>query len=114
MKYFILAIKISIIVFWAILFLNLFGIVHAHDHGLPNWITKKHPSCCGEDDCFRINMNDVSMREEGIYIKATGEVIPYKDVKQSEDGEWWRCVYLSDPKNKESNKTRCLFLPTVS
>lgn len=90
---------------------------YSHDEfGLPNWITKNHPSCCGVQDCKKIPASEVEVRQDGIYIIASKELLTFKDqrLKQSSDGEWWRCVRLDQPFPWETNLTRCLFIPGVS
>lgn len=80
-----------------------------HDGGVPNWITEKFPYCCGENDCERISQADIELLPQGVRIKATGEIIVYTNLKQSLDGDWWRCHVTQSPQ-----VTRCLFAPGVS
>jgi hypothetical protein len=80
----------------------------AHDH----WIADgkfKGPdgqSCCGKDDCEPIAGNMVSITPAGFYLKQTGETIAHSEAKDSQDGKFWRCRYLT---GVNEGKTRCFF-----
>jgi hypothetical protein len=78
--------------------------VFGHENGHPNWITEHHPACCGIEDCAPIRVNDYVIREDGVWLPESKELIPMTSVKESEDFRPWRCI------NLDTLKTRCLFI----
>jgi hypothetical protein len=80
----------------------------AHDF----WINKGHyksPSgehCCGPNDCQRVDAQSVSITPRGYHLIG-GELIPFAEAQQSEDGEYWRC-------KRYDGSRRCFFAPQPS
>jgi hypothetical protein len=66
--------------------------------------------CCHERDCRRIAYDAIDEGPNGYVIKATGEVIPYTDmrVKMSEDQYFHWCSQSGLP----DSKTICLYVPS--
>lgn len=76
-------------------------------HGKAHWIMENpqytdilngHPEihCCGENDCKPWPESDVELREDGYFLRSTGETIPYNlthQVRPDQTGEsrYWRC-----------------------
>ena len=66
-------------------------------------------SCCSNFDCRTVAAADISERPQGFIVNATGETIPYKDVRvrQSPDGEYHWCSV----NGSRSGRTIGLFVP---
>ena len=69
---------------WSIAVSQAFG----HD----NWIARgpyrsprdgKH--CCGENDCFPVHVEDITITPQGYWL-SSGEQVPFEGALQSEDG----------------------------
>lgn len=99
----------------ALAFLGLFSLgfmvkkALAHD----SWINQggwedpvSKDSCCGTNDCERVAGDMVSRTPAGYYLKQTGETIPMSRALPSQDGQFWRCRYLT---GLNTGKTRCFF-----
>jgi hypothetical protein len=78
----------------------------AHD----NWIARgpyRSPHdgshCCGENDCFPVHEDDITITAEG-YRLTSGEHVPFEEAHVSEDGSYWRCM------NPDRSR-RCFFAP---
>lgn len=78
----------------------------AHDF----WINKKGYNspidgshCCGDGDCFQLKPEDVKIIPGG-YSLPNGEVVPFSEAQQSEDGNYWRC-------KRYDGSRRCFFSP---
>jgi hypothetical protein len=78
----------------------------AHD----NWIARgpyrsprdgKH--CCGENDCFPVHVDDVTITPQGYWL-SSGEQVPFEEALLSEDGSYWHCM------NPDRSR-RCFFAP---
>lgn len=86
------------------------GVVIAH--GESDWIrkggyqNKKGESCCGHNDCFRVDPNQVDVMRDG-YLLWSVEFVPYGEVMASRDGSYWRC-------RKPDGSRRCFFAPPPS
>ena len=73
-----------------------------------SWIQKKHPECCGEQDCEPVPQEDVAFTPAGWRVRGLSGAIPIDKVKRSDPGKGpWACRYLY----VESRPIRCLFLP---
>src|SRR5215207_7560299 len=68
-------------------------VASAHD----NWIARgpyrsprdgKH--CCGENDCFPVDVEDIVITPHGYRLRS-GEQVPFEEALLSEDGTYWRC-----------------------
>lgn len=59
--------------------------------------------CCGKGDCFIILEADVKIVKGG-YSLPSGEVVPFSEAQQSEDGDFWRC-------KRHDGSRRCFFAP---
>ena len=59
--------------------------------------------CCGDNDCKVIFADDVKITPRG-YVLSNGEIIPYSEAQQSEDGEFWHC-------KRHDGSRRCFFAP---
>lgn len=66
-------------------------------------------SCCSDRDCSEVPDETVSEDAGGVYIRESGERLPYGDrrIHDSPDGKTHWCRSL-DPKKPH---TYCLFLP---
>lgn len=56
-------------------------------------------TCCSSKDCYSIAWTDVEPVEDGWRIKATGEVIPYEQVRETPaegGGQFHRCSIKGD------------------
>lgn len=76
-----------------------------HDHWI-NWGGYKSSDgarCCGENDCAVIPAESIKTGPQG-YILPSGEVVPYSEAQQSEDGKYWRC-------HRADGSRRCFFSP---
>jgi len=99
----------------ALLGLLIAGNLHAHDQlGNPNWIANGHYTspidgshCCGINDCAELSSDDVREVAGGYYIAKLNEVIPFREVQVSRDGQYWRC-------KKPDGSRRCFFAPPGS
>jgi hypothetical protein len=84
----------------------------AHDRwGNPNWIANGHftspidgSHCCGINDCAELASDDVRETDGGYYINKLNEVVPFREVQVSKDGQYWRC-------KKPDGSRRCFFAP---
>lgn len=67
-------------------------------------------SCCANLDCREVSDSAISEKPEGYVVKATGEVIGYKDirVKNSPDGLFHWCAHQG---GLDAGRTICLFVP---
>lgn len=79
----------------------------AHDH----WINAGgfrapigNEWCCNERDCFAIPAELVKPNGVGYEIKQPAEIVPYKEVLPSQDGQYWRC-------QRPDGSRRCFFAP---
>ena len=59
--------------------------------------------CCGNNDCFSFSADEVKITPSG-YSLPSGEVVPFSEAQQSEDGEFWRC-------KRYDGSRRCFFAP---
>ncbi|MEJ1938837.1 hypothetical protein WDZ92_52235 [Nostoc sp. NIES-2111] len=89
--------------------------VAAHDH----WMNRgdyRDPlfgeQCCDEHDCQPIPEEQVRAAPDGYHL-ASGEVIPYRRVLPSEDGQYWVCRWDVHWENRRS-PIRCFFAPPQS
>jgi hypothetical protein len=78
----------------------------AHD----NWIARgpyRSPRdgrhCCGENDCFPVHPEDITITPEGYWL-SSGEQVSLEEALLSEDGNYWRCM------NPDRSR-RCFFAP---
>ena len=62
--------------------------------------------CCGNNDCFSFSADEVKVTASG-YSLPTGEVVPFSEAQQSEDGAYWRC-------KRYDGSRRCFFAPQPS
>ena len=77
----------------------------AHDFWI-NHSGYKSPTgehCCGNNDCFSFKPEDVKITAAG-YSLPSGEVVPFSEAQQSEDGAYWRC-------KRYDGSRRCFFAP---
>ncbi len=110
--------------------LLLFVPAFAHDrHGNANWISNgaylspvDGSHCCGINDCVEVDADDVTeegggYRLRGMVTYGSGkgakhqwldEYVPPREVQTSKDGRYYRCNYMSGPKQ---NQRRCFFAP---
>lgn len=79
----------------------------AHDH----WINAggfRAPAgnewCCSERDCFAIPAELVKPNGIGYELMQPHEIVPYKEVLPSQDGQYWRC-------QRPDGSRRCFFAP---
>jgi hypothetical protein len=78
-------------------------------HGDFDWINKgdyrnlSGDHCCGKDDCYKLDADQVKESREGYSVPTYGVTVPYKEVLKSEDGHYWIC--------RTSAKMRCFFAP---
>jgi hypothetical protein len=87
----------------------------AHDRwGNPNWIAKGHfvspidgSHCCGINDCRELSSEEVRETHGGYLLTKLNEVVPFKEVQISRDGQYWRC-------KKPDGSRRCFFAPPPS
>jgi hypothetical protein len=87
----------------------------AHDRwGNPNWIANGHfvspidgSHCCGINDCIELSNDEVQETHGGYYLKRLNEVVPFREVQVSRDGQYWRC-------KKPDGSRRCFFAPPPS
>ena len=65
--------------------------------------TNRRPEehCCGNNDCFSFKPEDVKITAAG-YSLPSGEVVPFSEAQQSEDGAYWRC-------KRYDGSRRCFF-----
>jgi len=82
--------------------------------GNPNWIANEHlvspidgSHCCGISDCAELAGNDVEEKTNGYYIKDLNELVPFREVQISRDGQYWRC-------KRPDGSRRCFFAPPPS
>jgi hypothetical protein len=103
--------------------LSLFGVAVlvaatgalAHDKwGNPNWIANGHfvspidgSHCCGVNDCVELSTAEVQEVTNGYLLSRLNEVVPFKEVQISRDGQYWRC-------KKPDGSRRCFFAPPPS
>jgi hypothetical protein len=87
----------------------------AHDRrGNPNWIANGHfvspidgSHCCGINDCVELSSHEVQETTAGYYLNKLNEVVPFREVQVSRDGQYWRC-------KKPDGSRRCFFAPPPS
>ena len=81
----------------------------AHDFWI-NWGGYKSPidgsHCCGDHDCQAIPAEQVQITSKG-YALMNGELVPYSETQESEDGQYWRC-------KRYDGSRRCFFAPQPS
>ena len=70
------------------------------------------PRCCSGADCRPIRMDDVELRPNGFFVKESGELIPYTDVRirktPPEGGaHYHRCSVGGTP----MGTTMCIYIP---
>jgi hypothetical protein len=63
--------------------------------------------CCGIHDCAELSSQDVEEKPTGYYIKALNELVPFREVQTSRDGQYWRC-------KRPDGSRRCFFAPPPS
>lgn len=100
-------------------YLGIFGIVaglllicysqaQAHEfwinHSGYKSLSGNQEHCCGKNDCFEYQADDVAGTAAGWLIKSLGELVPYSDTQASEDGKFWRC-------KRYDGSRRCFFAP---
>lgn len=61
--------------------------------------------CCSDRDCAPVASGGVGISAFGYVLKATGEVIPFSQARQSPDGAYHLCRSLS------TNAILCFFAP---
>lgn len=108
------------------LFLTVCARAPAHESGPGYWISTNGltdplsgHSCCNKNDCEAVPPGGVAETTDGYLLAETGELIEKERVIwKSQDGQWWRCRYLSDRwvRNSDgrvfnSGETRCLIGP---
>lgn len=95
----------------------------AHDHGPGSWINRqqlkdplsKHHCCSAGRDCIEVPHGGLTETGGGYRITESGEHWPYaRVIWESQDGRWWRCVYMSDSVLWRRFQTRCLIGPMPS
>jgi hypothetical protein len=94
--------------FAAMAVLSISSIANAHD----SWISRggfRGPQngewCCGASDCSVVPSQSVKVSTGGYELQSTAkEVIPYKEVLPSADGQYWRC-------QRPNGTRRCFFAP---
>jgi hypothetical protein len=87
----------------------------AHDRwGNANWIAKGRfvspidgSHCCGINDCLELSSEEVQETHGGYFLTRLNEVVPFKEVQISRDGQYWRC-------KKPDGSRRCFFAPPPS
>ena len=87
----------------------------AHDRwGNPNWIANEHlvspidgSHCCGINDCVELSSDEVQETNGGYFLKRLNELVPFREVQVSRDGQYWRC-------RKPDGSRRCFFAPPSS
>jgi hypothetical protein len=62
--------------------------------------------CCGENDCFPMEEDQVRIERQGYRLLDTNELIPFERAQPSPDGLFWRCRWGA-PKT-----TQCFFAPS--
>ena len=79
----------------------------AHDH----WIAAGgfrapvgNEWCCGEHDCFAVPAEMVKPNGVGYELRQPSEIVPYREVLPSQDGQYWRC-------QRPDGSRRCFFAP---
>ena len=61
--------------------------------------------CCGPNDCFAIEPDDVAVTPSGYVLKTyKNERVPFSEGTPSEDKKYWRC-------QKPDGSRRCFFAP---
>jgi hypothetical protein len=60
--------------------------------------------CCGEDDCFVVPGENVSITPGGYLLREIGEVVPFNEAQPSPDSAFWRC-------RRHDGSRRCFFAP---
>lgn len=70
------------------------------------------PRCCGGTDCSPLEgLGAVERHNDGWFIPASGETIPFDKTEPSEDLRFHRCVFQS---GTMKGKTRCFFSPETA
>lgn len=81
------------------------GLAQPHSFWI-NWGGYKSPTgehCCGDDDCKELSADQVKITPRG-YALTSGELVPFSEAQQSEDGNYWRC-------KRYDGSRRCFFAP---
>ena len=63
--------------------------------------------CCGAQDCFVVPAPSVKPGNTGFELYGAAEVVPYKEVLPSVDGQYWRC-------QRPNGTRRCFFAPVTA
>jgi hypothetical protein len=63
--------------------------------------------CCGANDCFVVPSSAEKVGQYGFELSSTREVVPYKEVLPSADGQYWRC-------RRPNGTRRCFFAPITA
>lgn len=102
-------------VVWGIILFAIFAAVvwslismeraEAHDFWINNgnYTGPSGEHCCGDNDCHVVSAEDIKITKGG-YLLSNGELIPYSEAQQSEDGDYWRC-------KRHDGSRRCFFAP---
>lgn len=61
--------------------------------------------CCSSEDCAPAPAGAVKETAEGYLIVQTGEVVPFKDAKRSQDEDFHIC------RSKVTERLLCLYAP---
>ena len=81
----------------------------AWGHGEYDWIRKggyigpNGSPCCGEDDCYKIRRDEVSLQDGVFHLPKWRLTVPVKDALVSEDEHYWLCMNWDE--------LRCMFSP---
>lgn len=77
-------------------------------HGDAAWIQKKHPRCCGENDCHRLVSGSVFPVPGGYAIAWQDQTyqVGVHEALPSVDSDYWLCV-------EPDGRLRCLFAPMM-
>jgi hypothetical protein len=105
----------------ALLLLTVPALAHDSWMSQGNYKNSKGETCCNENDCKILPVTKVRATSDGYIIETDWgtELIPYKEVLDSQDNNYYRCVmpdyaydFLGrDYQSNPHSKTRCLFVP---
>jgi hypothetical protein len=70
------------------------------------------PQCCSGNDCRPIRQDDVELRPDGFFVKESGELIPYGDVRiRKTPPEGGASFHRCSVGGKAEGATLCLYIP---
>lgn len=67
------------------------------------------PWCCSDRDCRPVADGAVKATPSGWWVQETGEVVPYREARESQDGRFHVCILPPGP--GKTPHVRCLYVP---